>query len=103
MRYVPSHDSQQQHTEKPVTLAGNVLSDWQAAGAVMADMRKQYPVLVEEASLVSRAMIKVCIHVSCLTAGRNEKAQGVVVTWTCMFERGALLATSIFKPCLSLP
>jgi len=25
----------------------------------MADVRKQYPVLVEEASLVSRAMIKV--------------------------------------------
>ncbi|CAN0325032.1 unnamed protein product, partial [Scytosiphon promiscuus] len=27
----------------------------------MADMRKQYPVLVEEASLVSRAMIKVAM------------------------------------------
>lgn len=31
----------------------------QAAGAVMADMRKQYPVLVEDASVVSREMIKV--------------------------------------------
>ena len=31
----------------------------QAAGAVMADMRKHYPVLVEEASLVSRELIKV--------------------------------------------
>lgn len=45
----------------PITVASKTSSRprQEAAGAVMADMRKYNPVLVEEASLVSREMIKV--------------------------------------------
>lgn len=47
----------------PITVASKTSSRprQEAAGAVMADMRKYNPVLVEEASLVSREMIKVYI------------------------------------------
>lgn len=38
---------------------GGIIGVLQAAKAVMADMRKHNPVLVEEALLVSREMIKV--------------------------------------------
>lgn len=40
-------------------LGGGTMGAVQAAKAVMADMRKHNPVLVEEALLVSREMIKV--------------------------------------------